>query len=81
MKAAWFSKRADINWSRLWLIVGVITTFWAGLASITMIFPAFDIYYKIANIILSAVSSALLFVARGNKYAVNRQEPPQDGKP
>lgn len=70
-----------IDWTKLWWVVGITTAFWAGLAGITVLFPAFDPYYKVVNIILGAVSAALLFAARGTKYVSNRQEPPESGKP
>ena len=72
---------SNIDWTKLWWAVGIMTTFWAGLAGITVMFPDFDPYYKVVNIALGAVSTALLFAARGNKYVANRQEPPEGGKP
>ena len=76
-----FPSFESINWTRLWWVVGFTTAFWAGLAGITVFFPKFDPYYKCINIILGAVSAAVLFAARGTKYVVNRTEPPVDGRP
>jgi hypothetical protein len=72
----------NIDWVKLWWIVGIVSTFWALLAGITIEFPAFDRYYKLINIVLNAVTCALLFAARGGKYVRDRQDlPPMDGKP
>jgi hypothetical protein len=71
----------NVDWTRLWWIAGVLATFWAGLAAITLVFPAFDPWYKVINIVLSAAVGAALFAARGGKYVASRTEPPQDGRP
>lgn len=76
-----FTSLEYVNWTRLWWIVTIITTFWALMAAVTVIYPAFDPYYKVANIVLNALSGALLFAARGTKYVTERKEPPADGKP
>lgn len=71
----------QIDWTQLWWVVGIVTVFWGGLAALTIMYPAFDDAYKIVNIVLTAILSALLFAARGNKYVKDRTEPPADGKP
>jgi hypothetical protein len=72
----------NIDWVKLWWVAGIIATFWAMLAGITVIFPAFDPWYKVINIVLGALTGATLFAARGGKYVSDRSElPPQDGKP
>lgn len=81
MKANWFHNAEHIDWTRMWFVVGVATALWAGLAGLTVVWPEFDKAYKIINIIMGAVSGAVLFAARGTKYVANRQEPPADGKP
>jgi len=75
--AAWFNTVENINWNRMWWVVGVLTTIWLGLASIV---PA-KIFSPI-SVILSAVQSGFLFAARGTRYVQDRnQAPPADGKP
>jgi len=77
----WFTKWEYINWTRLWSIVGVFTVFWSAMTGITFIWPALDTPFKIINIILGAITLALVFAARSSVYIVNRQPPPADGKP
>lgn len=73
---------SNIDWVKLWWVVGILSTFWAALAGITIIWPWTDPYYKVVNIVLGAASGAMLFAVRGGKYVANRQElPPPDGKP
>jgi len=73
---------SNIDWTKLWWIVGILTAFWSAMAGITVLYPQFDPFYKLINIVLGAVSGALLFAARGGKYVTDRtQIPPQDGKP
>jgi hypothetical protein len=72
-KVKWFHSLETLNWTRLWWIVGIITTFWLGLI---MIIPMN--WFKVVSIVLSALQTALLFAARGTKYVVNRTEPPAD---
>jgi len=76
-----FATFETLNWTRMWWVVGIMTAFWASLAGITILFPVFDPWYKGINIVLGAVSAALLFAARGTKYIANRTEPPADGRP
>jgi hypothetical protein len=76
MKANWFHNLENLNWTKLWWIVGILSILWVGLAEIV---PAN--YYRPVSVILMAVQSALLFASRGTKYVVNRTEPPADGKP
>ncbi len=71
----WFTSLEYINWTRLWWIVGIITTFWLGLVTIL---PA--AVFKPVSVILAALQSGFLFAARGGKYVAERQPPPQDGK-
>ena len=71
-----FNNPENLNWNRLWWVIGIITTLWLGMATIIPIE-----YFKPVSVVLSAVQSALLFATRGTKYVVNRQEPPPDGKP
>lgn len=76
-----FNSVESINWNRLWWVVGILVAFWSGMAGVTILVPAFDIWYKVINIILSAVFGALLFAARGTVYVRDRtQVPPADGK-
>lgn len=72
----WFHKLENISWTRLWWAVGIISAFWMGMVTII---PA-DIFKWVA-VPLSALQTAMLFAARGNKYVINRTEPPADGKP
>lgn len=73
---------SNIDWVKLWWVAGIISVFWGLLVGITIIYPVLDPYYKLVNIVLSAVTGAALFAARGGKYVQNRQElPPQDGRP
>ena len=81
-KASWFVSLETLNWARLWWAIGILATFWSALAGVTLFIPAFDLYYKVINIVLGALTGAMLFAARGGKYIVDRTEPPpQDGKP
>ena len=71
----------NIDWVKLWWIAGVLATFWAGLAALTVVWPAFDTVYKVINIIGGAAVGAALFAARGGKYVTDRSQlPPQDGR-
>lgn len=72
----WFNSLENMNWTRLWWLLGIITTLWLGLAAVI---PGES--YKVISVVLSAIQSALLFATRGTKYVVNRTEPPADGKP
>jgi hypothetical protein len=72
----WFTGMENINWTRLWWVVGVICVFWTGLVTLMPMSV-----YKPVAVILAAAQGALLFAARGNKYVANRTEPPADGKP
>jgi hypothetical protein len=76
MKTNWFNSLESMNWTRLWWIIGVITTLWLGLAAVIP-----GEWYKTCSVVLSAIQSALLFATRGTKYVTNRTEPPADGKP
>ncbi len=72
----------NIDWTKIWFMLGVFGTFWSGLTAMTLIWPAFDLPFKIINLLLGAAVGAALFAARGSKYVVNRTDPPpQDGKP
>lgn len=79
MKPITFVQNAD--WVRIWATVGTIATFWIGLTALSVIWPAFDVWYKAINIFLGAAVNAALYAARAGKYVQNRVEPPQDGKP
>jgi hypothetical protein len=70
----WFNSLENMNWTRLWWIIGIITALWLGL--VTIIPPE---WFKPVSVVLSAVQSALLFASRGTKYVANRIEPPADG--
>ncbi len=71
----------NIDWVRLWWLVGIVTAFWAGLTALSVMYPWFDTAYKVVNIFLGALVNAALFAARGGKYVRDRTEPPpQDGK-
>ena len=76
MKTAWFNSLENINWTRLWWILGIVTALWLGL--VTIMPPN---VFKPVSIVLSALQSALLFAARGTKYVQTRTDPPEDGKP
>ncbi len=69
----------NIDWTKLWWIVTILTTFWALMAGATVLFPGFETWYKLINIILGALSGALLFAARGGKYVRDRSESPPPG--
>ncbi len=69
------------DWTKIWAIVGTISVFWIGLTALSVIWPAFDLPYKVINIILGALVNAALFAARAGKYVANRTEPPANGKP
>lgn len=75
MKVNWFNSLESINFTRLWWIVGILTTLWLGLATIIPMN-----WFKPISVALSALQSAMLFAARGTKYVANRVEPPTDGK-
>lgn len=75
-RAKWFSNVENIDWTRWWFVVSIVTTVWLGL--VTVMPPNI---FKYVAVPLSAVQSGLLFAARGSKYVANRQEPPADGKP
>jgi|WetSurSiteA1Bulk_404760.scaffolds.fasta_scaffold02632_6 hypothetical protein len=81
MTLKWFNSLESINWTRLWWILGMVTVFWGGLTTMTIIYPAFDKPWKLVNIFLTALLAAILFAARGTKYVTGRTEPPADGKP
>lgn len=73
---------SNIDWTKLWWVVGILFTFWSSLVTLTVMYPAFDPYYKVINVILGAAVGALLFAARGGKYVESRATPPpQNGKP
>lgn len=72
----WFTKLENVNWTRLWWITCILSTFWIGLATII----SGDLF-KLVSVPLLAIQNAFLFAARGSKYVINRIEPPQDGKP
>jgi hypothetical protein len=75
-----FVQNAD--WVRIWATVGTISTFWIGLTALALVWPVFDVWYKVINIILGAAVNAALYAARAGKYVENRTEPPpQDGRP
>jgi len=79
MEPNWFS--SNVNWTRLWWVVGIVTVFWSGLSGLVLTFPAFAKIFAVINVLLTASLAALLFAARGTKYIANRQEPPADGRP
>jgi hypothetical protein len=79
MKIITFVQNTD--WVRIWATVGTISTFWIGLTALSLIWPAFDIWYKVINVVLGAGVNAALYAARAGKYVTNRTEPPQDGRP
>ncbi len=74
-----FVQNAD--WVRIWATVGTISTFWIGLTALSIVWPAFDVWYKVINILLGAAVNAALYAARAGKYVESRTEPPQDGRP
>jgi hypothetical protein len=76
MKNNWFNSLENMNWTRLWWIVGILTAFWLGL--VTIVPP---VWFKPISVVLSSIQSALLFAARGTKYVTSRMDPPPDGKP
>jgi hypothetical protein len=75
-KIPWFNKLENLNWIRLWWVIGIISAFWLGLVTIVPM-----VWFKPISVVLSAIQTALLFAARGTKYVTNRTEPPADGKP
>jgi hypothetical protein len=75
MKTKWFNSLENINWVRLWWIVGILTAFWLGLVTVIPM-----TWFKPISVVLSAAQSAMLFAARGTKYVSSRTEPPADGK-
>jgi hypothetical protein len=77
MKTNWFNSIENMNWVRLWWLIGILSTFWIGLAT-----QLPEAWYKPVSVILTAIQSALLFASRGTKYVTDRsQAPPADGKP
>jgi hypothetical protein len=72
----WFNGIENINWTKMWWVVGVLTAFWVGMIEVVPL-----AYYKPISVALSAIQSALLFASRGTKYVANRTDPPADGKP
>lgn len=77
----WITFVQNPDWIRIWATVGTLSTFWIGLAALSIIYPAFDIWYKIINILLVAGVNAALYAARAGKYVEQRTPPPTDGKP
>ena len=67
---------SNIDWIKLWFVVGFVTVLWTGLAEVI---PPH--YYKAVSVVLQAVQAAILFAARGGKYVNNRTEPPAGGQP
>jgi hypothetical protein len=76
IKVPWFNSLESINWTKMWWVVGIITTFWLGLVTVVPVQ-----WFKVISIVLSALQSALLFASRSTKYVTNRTEPPADGQP
>lgn len=73
---------SNIDWVKLWSVVGTLTAFWAGLTALTIVYPGFDTWFKVINIILGAATWGALFAARAGKYVADRSQlPPADGKP
>jgi hypothetical protein len=72
----WFNSLENMNWTRMWWIIGMLSTFWIGLAT-----QLPETWYKPVSVILTALQSALLFASRGTKYVAQRTDPPADGKP
>jgi hypothetical protein len=71
----------NVDWTKIWLMLGVLGTFWTSMTAITLIYPSFDKPFKVINLLLGALVAATLFAARGSKYVKDRtQDPPQDGK-
>lgn len=66
----------DIDWTRLWWIVGIVLSIWIGL--VTLLPPQI---YKPVAVVLAALQSGFLFAARGSKYVKEHIEPPQGGQP
>ena len=77
----WITFVQNADWVRIWATVGTISTFWIGLTALSVMYPAFDPYYKVINIFLGAAVNAALYAARAGKYVTNRADPPTDGKP
>ena len=65
----------DINWVKLWWVVGIVLTIWLGL--VTLLPPA---VYKPVAVILAALQSAFLFAAKGSRYAKTNTLPPEGGQ-
>jgi hypothetical protein len=65
---------ANVNWVKMWYVMGIILAIWLGLATII---PANT--YKYVSVVLSALQTGITFAMRGGKYVVNRTElPPKD---
>ena len=75
MNAKFFTSFDNINWTRWWFVITIITTVWLGLVTIVP-----QHIFMWISVPLSAIQSGLLFAARGQKYVANRGEPPADGK-
>jgi hypothetical protein len=74
---SFFNSIENIDWVKLWWVVGVIFTFWTGMATVLP-----EKVYKPVAVTVAAIQSAFLFAARGGKYVKDRNVlPPQDGKP
>jgi hypothetical protein len=70
----WAQFAENINWTRLWWVVGIVLSVWIGL--VTLLPPQI---YKPVAVILAALQSGFLFAARGSKYVKDRIDPPQEG--
>jgi hypothetical protein len=71
---SWIRFAENIDWTRLWWVVGVVLSVWIGL--VTLLPPQI---YKPVAVILAALQSGFLFAARGSKYVKERIDPPQEG--
>ena len=71
----WIQFAENIDWTRLWWIVGIVLSIWIGL--VTLLPPQI---YKPVAVVLAALQSGFLFAARGSKYVKEHVEPPEGGQ-
>ena len=72
MNAPWITR--NLSWGRLWIIVVAAGILWAGVSALVP-----EPYFRIVTSILGAVSNALAFVIRSDKYIRDRNELPPAG--
>jgi hypothetical protein len=74
MKTKLFTSLRNLDITRLWYVMGIVTVVWLGLAAVI---PP-DIY-KYISVVLSAFQAGITFAIRADKYVKNRDEvPPKD---